>query len=113
MVEILHNPRCRKSREALQLLEEKNVEHTVIDYQKEPLTVEKLTEVISQLGIQPESLLRKGEAIYKEQYKGKQLSDLEWIEAMVEHPKLMERPIIIANGKAVVARPAEKINEVI
>ena len=113
MVEILHNPRCRKSREALLLLEEIGADIQVIDYLKEPISVERLTEVVQQLGIKPDELLRKNEAIFKEQFKGKELSDKQWIQAMVDYPKLMERPIVISNGKAVVARPAEKLKEII
>jgi len=109
--QILHNPRCSKSRLALQALEEKDITIEVIEYLKEPVTVAQLTEIIDLLGIKPVELLRKNEAIYKEQFKGKELSDTEWIQAMIDFPKLMERPIVIKDGKAVVARPTEKIEE--
>jgi len=109
--QILHNPRCSKSRLALQALEGKDVELEVIEYLKQPITVEELTEIVVLLGIKPVELLRKNEAIYKEQFKGKELTDQEWIQAMIDFPKLMERPIVIKDGKAVVARPTEKIEE--
>lgn len=113
VIEILHNSRCRKSREALQFLQEKDTELVVVDYMKEPLSIERLTSIIQKLGIKPVELLRKKEAVFKEKFKGKELSDEEWIAAMVEFPKLMERPIVIANGKAVVARPVDKIEEIV
>ena len=65
------------------------------------------------LGIKPEQLLRKGEAIFKEEFKGKELSDDEWIEAMVANPKLIERPIVIKNGKAALGRPPENVLDIL
>ena len=106
MITIYHNPRCRKSREALKLLETR--EHVEIkEYLKEPPTKEELTHVVKLLGIKANDLLRKGEPVYREHYKGKTLSDEEWLEAMVDHPKLIERPIIIHGDKAVIGRPPE------
>lgn len=108
---IIHNNRCRKSREALAFLEEHKMETEVREYLKEELSVKELTEIIKKLDIAPQDLLRKNEAVYKELYKGKELSDKEWIKAMVENPKLIERPIVIKGDKAVVARPADNINK--
>lgn len=113
MIQIIHNNRCTKSRNALTYLEEEGYDYEVIEYLKEPMTVADLTEVIRKLGIAPVDLLRKGEAIYKEAYKGKDLSDAEWITAMVEHPKLIERPIVIKGDKAVVGRPLENVVELL
>jgi len=87
--------------------------YEVVDYLNEQITVEQLTEVISLLNIKPIDLIRQGEEIYKSQFKGKQLTDEEWIEAMVSNPKLIERPIVIHNGKAVVARPTELIDTIL
>jgi arsenate reductase len=110
---IYHNPRCSKSRETLQILRENGVEPTVVEYLKETPTKEDLTLVLSQLNLEAESLLRKGEAIFKENYKGKSLSNDQWIEAMVKYPKLIERPIVIKGNKAVLGRPPQKVLELI
>lgn len=112
-MEVYHNPRCRKSREAVQLLEEKGVSFEVVEYLKEVPSESKLTAVIAKLGIKPVQLLRKGEADFKENFKGKELTDLEWIQAMIKYPKLIERPIIIKGNKAVVGRPLEKVLELL
>lgn len=108
---VYHNNRCSKSRSALTYLDEKNSEYSIVEYLKEPLNAEQLTEIVSQLGIPAKDLIRKGEADFKENFKGKELSEKEWIDAMVKYPKLIERPIIVKNGKAVIGRPAERIDE--
>lgn len=110
MIKIYHNPRCRKSREGLEYLEKSGAEYEVVRYLEEVPTKEELTTLIGYLGISPEELVRKNETIWKEQYKGKSLSDAEIIEAMVQNPKLIERPIIVKENKAVVGRPADKIS---
>lgn len=109
-VTIIHNNRCTKSRQALQYLEDKGVELSVREYLKEELTAEELKKILKKLKISAEELIRKKEAIFKESYKGKELTEDEWIEAMITHPKLIERPIIIAGRKAVIARPTENID---
>ena len=113
MIKLYHNPRCRKSREALELLRDKNLEVNVVEYLKEPLSKEELTNVIQLLGIHPADLIRKNEAEYKEHYKGKDLLSDQWIDAMVQFPKLMERPIVINGNKAIVGRPPENVLEVL
>ncbi|MEO1712736.1 MAG: arsenate reductase (glutaredoxin) [Bacteroidota bacterium] len=110
---IYHNPRCRKSREALTLLQEKGQEPEIRLYLKEPLNTKELSAVLAKLGISATELLRKGEAIYKEKYKGQSLSEEEWIEAMVQHPKLIERPIVEVGEKAIVGRPPERVLELL
>ncbi|WP_053406498.1 arsenate reductase (glutaredoxin) [Persicobacter sp. CCB-QB2] len=108
-MKIFHNPRCTKSRQTLQLLQEKGAEVEIVEYLKTPPTVAELTEVVKQLGIPAEKLLRKTEAIFKEQFKGQNHTDAEWIQIMVDHPKLIERPIVIKDGKAVIGRPPENV----
>ena len=109
MLKIYHNPRCSKSRETLDIINQNGAEVEVVEYLKDVPTVEELTQLINTLGIKPEQLLRKGEAIFKEQFKGKTLSDQEWIEAMVAYPKLIERPIVVEGNQAVLGRPPANV----
>ncbi|MBQ4821928.1 arsenate reductase (glutaredoxin) [Aquimarina sp. MMG016] len=109
MVKIYHNPRCSKSRQALSILEEQNQDIHIIKYLENVPTEQELSELISLLNISPIELVRKNEAIWKEKYKSKELSDQDLIKAMVENPKLIERPIIVKNKKAVIGRPPEKV----
>lgn len=109
---IYHNPRCSKSRQALTILEEKKVELRVIEYLKNPPTRAELAEIIALLRIAPQDLLRKNEAEYKELNLEK-ASDETIINAMTKHPILIERPIVIANNKAVIGRPPEKVLEIV
>ncbi len=95
----------------MDFLNEMNQSFEVVEYMKNPITVEELTILIQCLGISPIDLLRKNEQVYKDRFKGKILSDNQWIAAMIEFPKLIERPIVVKNGKAVIARPTERINE--
>jgi arsenate reductase len=85
----------------------------IIEYLNEPPTFEELKSIIKLLGITPEQLLRKNESIFKEQFKGKIFSDDEWIQIMIEHPKLIERPIVIVGKKAVLGRPPENVLELL
>lgn len=109
MIEIYHNPRCRKSREGLAVVEESGKPFKVIKYLDTPLSVKELAKIIEKLAIKPLELVRTGEKIWKEAYKGKPLTDVEIIQAMVENPKLIERPIVIVKKKAVIGRPKERI----
>ncbi len=111
MIKIYHNPRCTKSRQGVAYLEVKNVTFEIVKYLDDTFTVDSLKEIIRQLGIAPIDLVRKNETIWKSDFKGKELSDEMLLEAMVAHPKLIERPIIVHNNNAVVARPTEKIDE--
>ena len=113
MITIYHNPRCTKSREGLLILENSGKDFEVIKYLDEPISEEKLTEILNLLQMKPLDLVRKNEAIWKSDYKGKDLTDKAIISAMVKHPKLIERPIVVNNGKAVVGRPPSLINEII
>jgi len=112
-MKIYHNPRCSKSRQALNLLIDNDVNPDIYEYLKTPPTAGELEEVINMLGIKPFDLIRKGEAIYKEKYKDKELSDKQWIKAMIEYPKLIERPIVIDGNRARLGRPPERILELL
>ena len=108
-VAIWHNPRCSKSRAAAQLLEEQGVEADVVKYLDETLSKEKLKELLAMLGMEPRELMRTKEAIYRELKLKEEQDPEKLIEAMVAHPKLVERPIVIKDGKAVIGRPIEKV----
>ena len=110
---IYHNPRCSKSRQTLQILRDNGIEAEIIEYLKDVPTETELKEVLNQLNLNAVDILRKGEAIFKENYKGKELSNDEWIQAMVKYPKLIERPIVTKGNKAVLGRPPEKVLDLI
>ncbi|MFT6215235.1 MAG: arsenate reductase [Roseivirga sp.] len=113
MLKIYHNPRCQKSRQTLQLIQESGAEHVIIDYLNQVPTAGELKSLLQKLGITAEALLRKSEQIYKEVYKGKNLTEEEWINAMVNHPKLIERPIVVKGDKAVLGRPPENVKQLL
>ncbi|MBR9914946.1 MAG: arsenate reductase (glutaredoxin) [Algicola sp.] len=113
MIKIYHNPRCRKSREGLEIIENSGKDFEVVKYLENPLSETELTSVMSVLDIAPIDLVRKNEAIWKSDYKGKQLSDSEIIKAMVAHPKLIERPIVINGKKAIIGRPPSQIKDIL
>lgn len=112
-MKIYHNPRCKKSRETLSLLQEKNLDPEIVKYLDTPPSEKELKDVLDKLDIPAEKLIRKTEKIYKENYKGKKLSESEWIKAMVKHPKLIQRPIVIKGEKAVIGRPPENVLELV
>jgi arsenate reductase len=113
-VSIYHNPRCSKSREALSLLKENGIEPEIIEYLKSPPTASELTRIIQQLGITPRDLLRKGEDTYKElNLSEPSISDEKLIEAMINNPKLIERPIVLKDGQARIGRPPVSVLEII
>ena len=111
-IEIWHNNRCSKSRNAFNYLQDKNIEFEVKEYLKTPPTVDELNEVLSKLGMKPSELIRTKEIIYKD-LNLKDASEDELVKAMVENPKLIERPIIVNKEKAIVARPLENIEKVL
>lgn len=108
---VYHNSRCSKSRCALQYIEKQGDTYDIVDYLNISPKAEELKELLKKLEIKAENLIRKGEVEFKDNYKGKVLSETEWIAAMVKYPKLIERPIIILGDKAVIGRPTEKIDE--
>jgi arsenate reductase len=110
---IYHNPRCSKSRQALELLRERGIEPHVIEYLRTPPTGAELAAIVERLGVRPEALVRKGEEIYKARYAGKALSDEEWLAALTRDPILMERPIVVAGSRAAIGRPPERVLEIL
>ena len=113
MIKIYHNPRCSKSRLGVQALEEHGQHFEIIKYLDNPLTFDELENIIKKLGIAPLDLIRKNEAIWKSDFKGKNLSDDKIVQAMIDHPKLIERPIVVHGNKAVIGRPTEQIFEIL
>ncbi|MFN3343517.1 MAG: arsenate reductase (glutaredoxin) [Flavobacteriales bacterium] len=112
-ITIYHNPRCGKSRCALELLRENGIEPKVVEYLKEVPDREALKLLLSRLHLRPHDIIRTGEEMYKKKLKGLNLNDDEWITIMLENPILIERPIVIAGNRGVVARPPEKVLELI
>jgi len=111
---IYHNPRCSKCRSALQLLRDRGEEPTVVEYLKAAPSVEELEQILDLLGMQPRELMRTGEAIYREAgLDDPALDRRALLEAMVRNPILIERPIVIKNGRAVIARPPERALEIL
>jgi arsenate reductase len=113
-VTIYHNPRCSKSRETLQLLRDQGVEPEVVEYLNDPPDEATLGRLLDMLGIEPADLLRKKEPIYKELGLEKKLGDrAAVIRAMVEHPVLIERPIVVKGKKARLGRPPERVLDIL
>ena len=108
-MKIYHNPKCSKSRQTLELVRNKTSEFEIIEYLNNPLTAKEITVLLSQLNIKPLALVRTQEIIWRENYKGKELTDIEIINTMFENPKLIERPIVVKNNKAVIGRPPENV----
>lgn len=108
-ITIWHNPRCSKSRNALTLLEEKGIDAEVVKYLETPPSKEELKAVLDMLGISARELMRTKEEIYRELNLKEVTDEAKLIEAMAEHPKLIERPIVIKEGKAAIGRPIENI----
>ncbi len=113
MTTLYHNPRCSKSRQALSLLEEKGETIDVVQYLENPPSRQELVQVIDLLGIKPIELVRTQESEWKENYKGKELTNDEIIDAMIKYPKLIERPIAIKGTHAVIGRPPENVLDIL
>jgi len=113
-VTILHNPDCSKSCEALKLLEDRRIELVVIDYIETPPDVESLSEILELLGLEPRQLMRQKESIYWSlELDDPDLSPAELIDAMARNPILIERPIVLSNGRAAIGRPPEAVLQVL
>ncbi len=111
---IYHNPRCSKSRQPLQLLDEKGIEPRVVEYLNIPPSWEELKQALDLLGMGPRELMRKNESVYRELgLQDESLTDDELIATMLANPILIERPIVLANGKARIGRPPEHVLEIL
>ena len=108
-MKIYHNPRCSKSRQTLEIINQSDQDVTVVKYLESPPSKEELIEILHLLNIKPIQLVRKNEAIWKSDFKGKDLSDDAIIDAMLTNPKLIERPIVVHHGKAIIGRPPELV----
>lgn len=109
-VKIYHNPRCGKSRQTLQLIKEQGIDPEIIEYLKTPPSAEELDDILQKLGMEPRDLMRKKEAEYKANGLDDEALDRQaLIIGMISHPILIERPIVIANGKAAIGRPPEQV----
>ena len=112
-MKIYHNPRCSKSRQTLEIIKKTKKEFEIVEYLKDSLSISELELIIEKLGITALELVRKNELIWKENYKGKNLSDKEIVRAMIENPKIMERPIVVNGEKAVLGRPPKNVLKII
>ena len=112
-MKIYHNPRCTKSRETLALIRNAGVEVEIVEYLKHIPSREEFQLILSKLNMKPSQLLRKGEAVYKEKFKTSNFTEEEWITVMLEYPKLIERPIVVKQNKAVLGRPPENVNDLL
>jgi arsenate reductase len=109
----LHNPRCSKSRAALELVRESGIELPVREYLRDPLSLDELRRIVQLLGVRPIDIVRRGEPQYAVLHLGDDTSDDEVLRAMAEHPILIERPIVVRGGRAVVGRPPETVREIL
>jgi len=112
-MKIYHNPRCSKSRNTLQILEEKGADVEVVKYLEDTPSKAELKEILKKLDMKAEEIVRKGEKDYKEHFKGKSMTEEDWLDAFVEYPKLIERPIFVNGDKAVIGRPPENVLEIL
>lgn len=113
MIKIYHNPRCSKSRNGLEIIKESGKNFEIVSYLENTPSKEELKQLLKLLDIKAADLIRKNEAVWKENFKGKDLTEEQLIEAMVTFPKLIERPIVVNGSKAIIGRPPEKILEII
>ena len=112
-ITIYYNPRCSKCREVAALVTERDYNSELIKYLDTPPSKKELSSLLHKLGMKPLELIRKGEEIFKQYFAGRTLSDEEWLDALVAYPVLMERPVVVRGNKAVVARPAVKVLEIL
>lgn len=111
MIQIYHHARCGTSRKGLEIVKNSGEEFEIIEYMKSPISLTELKELVRKLGIKPIELVRQKEVVWKEKYLGRTLTDEQIIVAMQQHPELLQRPIVVKNGKAVIGRPPELIKD--
>ena len=112
-VVIYHNARCSKSRSACEIVAGRGIEARIVEYLKTPPSLDELRTVLQKLGMKASELVRRGEEEYKQHYAGRTLTEDEWLDALIEHPILIERPIIVRGDRAVIGRPPEKVLELL
>ena len=110
---IYHNGQCSKSGGALEILQQRNVPHNVRWYLAEPLNEAELQDLLAKLGMKPSELVRRSEQLYREKYEGQHITEKEWLVVLAGHPELIERPIIEKGDRAIIARPPERVLEMI
>lgn len=113
MIRIYHNPRCRKSRAGLEYLQDKTGDFETIDYIKNGISQEEIREILAKMNTPPSNLVRTQEDYYKKELKGKDIPDDEWIAILSENPRLIQRPIIVTEHKAVLGQPPEIIDNLL
>ena len=113
MIQIWHNPRCSKSRDSLKYLQEQKKEFEVVEYLKEIPSKEEIQNLLVKLGLNAKDIIRNGEAVYKELNLKNENNEGRLIEAMIENPKLIQRPIVVQENKAVIGRPIENVVELL
>ncbi|MDH3648425.1 MAG: arsenate reductase (glutaredoxin) [Saprospiraceae bacterium] len=108
-MKIYHNPRCRKSRETLNIIQNYGLDPEVVLYLETPPSRQEIKDVLKKLGIKASELVRREEKLFKEAYRNKEISEEEWIRILADNPKLIQRPIVIKGSKAIIGRPPEKV----
>ena len=113
MLTIYYNPRCNKSRQTLKIIEESGNKVETINYLNDPLNEEELKDLVDKLGLPVTYLVRKGEKLYKENYKSREISEEEWFKILAKNPILIERPIVVKGDKAILGRPPENVESLL
>lgn len=113
MIQILHNNRCSKSRQCFAFLEDKNIDFEVVKYLENPLSEKEIKDLLTKLNLPAKDIVRTTEAIWKENFKGKELTEKELIKILSENPKLIQRPIVIKGNKAIIGRPLENVEKLL
>ena len=113
MIKIYHNPKCKKSREGLKYLQDKGIDMEIVNYIKEGISEQELSEIVMKLNLKPADIVRTQEELYRKELKGRNFTDREWIKILSENPKLIERPIVMAKHKAIIAQPPDKADELL